>query len=96
MEYADVLHRDGMVPHSKASVNDMLDCVCTSAIRQTVHFLWRPKLTDIRDDRVLEAACNGQCDAIVTWNVRNYSAATIGISVLSPDMFVQRLKEKES
>ena len=94
MEYEDVLLRDGMVPHSGAAVNDMLDYVCTSAIRQKVHFLWRPKLTDVRDDMVLEAAFNGQCDAIVTWNVRDFSAAAaIGIDVVSPDLFVKRLKE---
>ena len=98
MEYEDVLQRDSMVPHSKALVNDMLNYVCTSPIRQKVHFLWRPKLTDVRDDMVLEAAFNGQCDAIVTWNIRDFSAAAaaIGIDVLGPDLFMQRLQEKES
>lgn len=94
MEYEDVLLRDGMVAHSGAAVHDLLDYACASAIRQKVHFLWRPKLTDVRDDMVLEAAFNGQCDAIVTWNVRDFSAAaTIGIDVVSPDLFVKRLKE---
>ena len=94
IEYEDVLYRKGMVPISKAAVDDMLDYVCASGLRQKVHFLWRPKLTDVRDDMVLEAAFNGQCDAIVTWNVRDFSAAaTIGIDVVSPDLFVKRLKE---
>ena len=97
IEYEDVLHRKGMVTVTKAAVNDVLDYVCASGLRQTVHFLWRPKLTDARDDMVLEAAFNGQCDAMVTWNVRDFSAAAaIGIDVLSPDLFVKRLKEKES
>ena len=46
---------------------------------------------------VLEAAFCGQCDAIVTWNLRDFpAAAAIGIDVLGPDLFVKRLKEKES
>ena len=94
IEYEDVLHRDGMVPLSGAAVNDVLDYICASGLRQQVHFLWRPKLTDARDDMVLEAAFNGQCDAIVTWNIRDFSAArAIGIDGLSPDLFVKRLKE---
>ncbi len=94
IEYEDVLHRKDMVPISKVAVDDVLDYVCASGLRQKVHFLWRPKLTDVRDDMVLEAAFNGQCDAIVTWNVRDFSAAAaIGIDVVSPDLFVKRLKE---
>ena len=97
IEYEDVLHRKGMVPISRAAVDDVLDYVCASGLRQKVHFLWRPKLTDARDDMVLEAAFNGQCDAIVTWNIRDFSAApAIGIDVMSPDVFVKRLKELKS
>lgn len=62
-----------------------------------MHFLWRPKLNDVRDDMVLEAAFNGQCQAIVTWNIRDFSAAAaIGIEVLSPNLFLKRLKEPKS
>ena len=76
MEYEEVLHRQGMVPLPTAAVDDVLDYVCTSGLRQQVHFLWRPKLADVRDDRVLEAAFNGNCDAIVTCNVRDFAAAS--------------------
>ena len=76
MEYEEVLHRQGMVPLPTAAVDDVLDYVCTSGLRQQVHFLWRPKLADVRDDRVLEGAFNGNCDAIVTCNVRDFAAAS--------------------
>ena len=93
MEYEEVLHRPGMVPLLKAAVGDVLDYVCASGLRQQVHFLWRPKLTDVRDDMVLEAAFNGNCDAIVTWNVRDFAAASdMAINILQPDQFVKRLK----
>ena len=94
MEYEEVLHREGMVPLGKEAVDDVLDYICASGRRQPVHFLWRPKLADVRDEMLLEAAFNGQCEVIVTWNVRDFSAAAaIGIEVLSPDLFLQRLKE---
>ena len=94
MEYEEVLHRPGMVPLSKAAVDDVLDYVCASGLKQPVHFLWRPKLADVRDDMVLEAAFNGNCDAIVTWNVRDFAAASdMAINILQPDQFVKRLKE---
>ncbi len=94
MEYEEVLHRPGMVPLSKAAVGDVLDYVCASGLRKQVHFLWRPKLADVRDDMVLEAAFNGTCDAIVTWNVRDFAAASdMAINICHPDQFVKRLKE---
>jgi PIN domain len=56
--------------------------------------LWLPKLPDIKDDMVLEAAVNGQCQTIVTWNVRDFAAAAdFGIQVLSPDAFLNLKKE---
>jgi len=97
IEYEDVLLREGMVPLTSAAVSDVLDYLCASGLRQQVHFLWRPKLADVRDDMVLEAAFNGQCETIVTWNIRDFSAAgAIGINVLSPDLFLKRLKEPKT
>lgn len=66
MEYEDVLLRHGMVALPSSAVNDVLDYICATAQRQTVHFLWRPRLADVKDDMVLEAAVNGQCQYIVT------------------------------
>ena len=97
MEYEDVLNREGRVPLNAAAIGDVLGYICASGLRQQVHFLWRPKLVDVRDDMVLEAAFNSQCNAIVTWNVRDFVAAgTLNIEVLSPDLFVKRLLERKS
>ena len=94
MEYENVLHRPGMVKVPAREVDDILDYVCASALRTRVHFLWRPKLPDIKDDMVLEAAVNGQCQTIVTWNVRDFAAAAdFGIQVLSSDAFLNLKKE---
>lgn len=93
MEYEDVLTRPGMVPIDADAVRDILDYICASAVRKKVHFLWRPKLADVKDDMVLEAAVNGSCQAIVTWNVRDFAAATsLSIDVLTPDVFLKRCR----
>jgi predicted nucleic acid-binding protein len=89
MEYEDVLSRPGMVPIAPAAVTDILDYFCATAVRQTVHFLWCPRLADVKDDMVLEAAVNGQCQCIVTWNLRDFAAAaSLGIQVMTPQTFL--------
>lgn len=94
MEYEDVLHRPGMVSIAAQDVDDVLDYVCATALRQQVYFLWRPKLSDVKDDMVLEAAVNGQCQFIVTWNVRDFAAAAqFGIKVVNPSEFLNLEQE---
>jgi predicted nucleic acid-binding protein len=89
MECEDVLLRPGLVPLPEAAVHDVLDYLCATAIRQPVHFLWRPRLPDVKDDMVLEAAVNGQCACIVTWNVRDFAVASeFGLQVLDPKTFL--------
>ena len=49
-------------------------------------------LRDADDEMVLEAALNGQADAIVTHNVRDFAAARgIGLRIASPGEMVRRL-----
>jgi len=49
-------------------------------------YLWRPTLTDMDDDMVLEAAVNGRAEGIVTFNLRDFGAAAerFGVRVLLP------------
>lgn len=47
-----------MVRIAPAAVHNVLDYVSATAVRQSVHFLWRPRLADVKDDVVLEAAVN--------------------------------------
>lgn len=57
------------------------------------HFLWRPQLRDPADEFVLEAAVNGQADAIVTFNVRDFGVAParFGLEVWKPLEALRRL-----
>ncbi len=50
------------------------------------HRLWAPRLRDPTDEMVLEAAVNGQVDAIITFSPKDFVVASdrFGIEVITP------------
>ncbi|HEX4486837.1 MAG TPA: putative toxin-antitoxin system toxin component, PIN family [Terriglobales bacterium] len=58
-----------------------------------VHFRWRPQTRDPKDEMVLEAAINGQVDALVTYNVIDFATAAVqfGISLMRPGDLLKEL-----
>ncbi len=58
-------------------------------------FVWRPQLTDASDEMVLEAI-NGQAEAIVTHNRRDFEVAAerFGIGVWSPAELLERMRQE--
>lgn len=93
MEYEDVLLRAGMVPVSAGAVQDVIDYLCTTGTAQEVHFLWRPVLSDPKDDMVLEAAVGAGCPWIVTFNTRDFAAAAgLGVTAVKPGEFLNLLE----
>ena len=67
-------------------VGVFLDAIAALVEPVETHFLWRPLLRDPGDEMVLEAAVNGQAQAIVTFNSRDYrdAAAKLGVKLLLP------------
>ena len=59
-----------------------------------VHFLWRPQIRDPRDEMVLEAAINGQADALVTYNVADFAVAgeRFTVPVLGPADLLKKVR----
>jgi predicted nucleic acid-binding protein len=80
---------------STSEVGILLDAVASVGEPVRLAFLWRPTLRDPDDDMVLETAVNGQADAIVTFNYRDFALASkgFGIEILLPGVAVKRLGE---
>lgn len=92
LEYEDALTRKALV--DKDDRDDVLDYVCADANKPKVYYLWRPMLRDPNDDLVLEVAVAGGCEAIVTFNKRDFTGAErFGIRVLSPREFLVQIGE---
>lgn len=96
IEYEAVLKRPVHLDAAGASLSDIevvLDQLAASAERVDFHFLWRPQLTDVADEMVLETAVNGRADCIVSFNVRHFGRAAerFGLAVARPADLVWRI-----
>ena len=67
-------------------VRGFVDELCALAEPVQIHFAWRPMLHDAADEMVLEAAVNGQADALVTFNLKDFlpAASGLGVEVIAP------------
>lgn len=94
LEYEDALLRSRAAANlGERDISDLVDYVCSVAVRQDIFFLWRPQLRDPGDDLVLEIAVASNCDAIVTHNVRDFTGAErFGIRIVGPGMFLRELR----
>jgi putative PIN family toxin of toxin-antitoxin system len=95
LEYEDVLKRpDAEHLLSPEQVDDVLDFLCASASLRDIFYLWRPMLTDPKDDFVLELAVESGCDYIVTFNMRDFAGAEkFGVVAIKPQEFLRELGE---
>ena len=79
---------------SWSHVSNILDYLCAVANQQQIHFLWRPRARDPKDDMILEVAVARQCDAIVTYNKRDFAEAkSFGLELFTPKEFLKTIGE---
>ena len=95
IEYDDVAKRQSRALGLRhADIDAVLDYMCHVGELRGIFFLWRPFLKDPLDDMVLEVAFEGDCDFIVTHNVRNFDGIEkFGLSALRPGAFLKRLED---
>ena len=75
-----------------ADVDDILDYVCSVGYRHRVYYLWRPFLSDPKDDMVLELAVSASCDLIVTYNRADFvGIEQFGIRTMTAQEFLRRI-----
>lgn len=95
LEYEAVLSREETrqaTGHSLADVASVMSALAAIAEAVDISFRTRPMLSDVADEMVLEAALNGQAEAIVTHNVKDFRPALgLGVTVITPGEIVRRL-----
>jgi putative PIN family toxin of toxin-antitoxin system len=76
-----------------SSVNGFLGYLAALVEPVKLHYLWRPQLSDVADEMVLETAINGRANCIVTFNATHFTPAShFGVEVISPADFLGRLR----
>jgi len=92
LEYEQALMERRPPGFSAEDVESILDYLCQAALHQEIFYLWRPLLRDPKDDLVLEIAVAGRCQAIVTYNRRDFGAAEqFGLEILTPLVFLRQI-----
>lgn len=98
LEYEAVLKRPeqrlfhGLGP---AGIDRFLAALADASEAVEVSFQWRPQLRDANDEMVLETALNGQADALVTHNVKDFADAAekFGLRVLRPGDLLKEIRK---
>jgi putative PIN family toxin of toxin-antitoxin system len=94
LEYEAVLLRHArQLGLARNEADGLVDYLCDVGYRQAIHFLWRPALTDPRDEFILELAVAANCNAIVTHNVRDFAGASrFDVQIIRPGDFLAALE----
>lgn len=92
LEYESVLKRAGLVQNlSEDDIDQFLSFFLSRAQIQPIYFLWRPHLSDPKDDMVLELAIAAQSRLIITFNSKDFKGVGgFGIETLTPQQFLQQ------
>jgi putative PIN family toxin of toxin-antitoxin system len=97
LEYEDVLKRpEHRLAHGLApeAIDEFLAELAALIEPVEVHFQWRPQSRDPNDEMVLEAAINGHADALVTYNIADFTGTgeRFRLYVLRPGDLLKKVK----
>ena len=92
LEYKDALKRLESSAITSQDIGNFVDFLCKIGHHQEIFFLWRPFLPNPSDDHVLEVAVAAGCEAIVTYNKRDFKGIErFGLRVLDPREFLSEI-----
>ena len=93
-EYEDVLKRNSKkLDLNFKEIDAFLDNLCNLSTTQTIHYLWRPFLTDQKDDHILELAVASQVRKITTFNIKDFKGVEqFGVNVITPKQLLEEIK----
>ena len=79
---------------SSEDVDDILDYIAFRSNRRTVHYLWRPFLSDPKADLVVELAVAGNCEIIITFKAQDFRGSEqFGLPIMRPQEFLPVIGE---
>jgi len=92
-EYEDLLRRkQEMLQLDDDEIEILLDQFCALAEYRRIHFLWRPRLVDAKDDMLVELAVAAGGVPIVTHNERHFRGLDdLGIEIMTPAKLLKKL-----
>ena len=95
LEYEEVLQRQrNELGLSEDEVSSFIDSLCALAHHHEIYFQWRPFLTDVDDELILELAVSANCEYIVTFNVNDFRGSEeFGIRAITPKELLQIIRE---
>jgi putative PIN family toxin of toxin-antitoxin system len=95
LEYEDAAKRMiGELSLNAHDIDDIINYICRIANRRNIFYLWRPFLKDPKDDMVLELAVAGQCNSIVTFNIKDFEGIDqFGVRAMTPTQFLDKIGE---
>ena len=95
VEYEAVLKRVDLPPDlTHKDIDNFIDYLCGVSEHQDIYFLWRPFLPDPFDDHILEVAVASKCDAVVTYNKRDFRGIEkFGLNLFDPKELLKKLEK---
>ena len=95
LEYEEVLQRQRTeLGLSEDEISIFINSLCALAHHHQIYFLWRPFLTDVNDDLVVELAISANCEYILTHNQSDFRGSErFGIRAITPKAFLQMIRE---
>jgi len=96
LEYEDVLCRSFPdKQYTQNDVRDFLDFIVKNSQCVPIYFRWRPFLSDIKDECILELAVAAGAKTIITYNKRDFKEVTkqFGVSILDAREFLIQIGE---
>jgi len=93
-EYEDILKRKQIkLKIQDEQIDIILDNLCALSKFQEIYFLWRPYLTDPKDDHVLEVAVASKTKTIITHNIKDFKGVEkFGIRAIPPRKLLELIK----
>jgi putative PIN family toxin of toxin-antitoxin system len=93
-EYEDILKRNRRILKLVDSdIEKILDNLSELSNHQKIYFLWRPYLSDPKDDHILELAVASETKTIVTYNIKDFKGINkFGVRAITPKILLEEIK----